>query len=111
MTKKLTSSVPEHDEQGDNKSVSSQHMRKRDKFFNMFRSDKSEVHANPSAGRPNAKVHGIDPGNMKIGDDHSSAHSSIVASSSETTTPPTTEKTKVRADIFSTNVAKPAVKI
>ncbi|KAF9280265.1 hypothetical protein BGZ68_007339 [Mortierella alpina] len=110
MTKKSkTPSVPEHDEQGDDRSISSQHLRKRDKFLNIFRSDKSEAHTNSSTPRPEAKIHHTDaPLNTKA--DHVSAHSSTPASSSGAATPPTTENTKIREDIFSTNVARRASK-
>ncbi|KAF9275462.1 hypothetical protein BGZ68_010774, partial [Mortierella alpina] len=110
MTKKSKTSVPEHDEHGDERSISSQHMRKRDKFINMFRSDKSEVHTNPSAPRPEAKTSHTDATSTKARDDYGSAYCSTAASSSGAATPPTTESTKIRMDIFSTNVVRPASK-
>ncbi|KAF9927364.1 hypothetical protein BGZ67_007540, partial [Mortierella alpina] len=57
MSKKSKTTVPENDEHGDDTSISSQHLRKRDKFLNMFRSEKTEAHAKPVSARPDAEIH------------------------------------------------------
>ncbi|KAF9931320.1 hypothetical protein BGZ67_005389, partial [Mortierella alpina] len=104
MTKNPKVAAPGHDQHGD----SSQHTRKRDKFFNMFRSDKPKAHAKPLAARLEKKIHDTRfvPGDAQI-----SAGCSTASSSSEASTQPTVEKATIRLDIFSTNVAKPAFKI
>ncbi|KAF9275713.1 hypothetical protein BGZ68_010576, partial [Mortierella alpina] len=111
MTKKSKTAALGHDEHGDNQSVSSQHLRKRDKFLNMFRSDKPKVHTNVSVARPESKGHRTNSVSIKAGDAHISAVSSIAVSCSDASTPPMIEEAKVRLDIFSTNTARPAVRI
>ncbi|KAF9990320.1 hypothetical protein BGZ75_002634, partial [Mortierella antarctica] len=110
MTKKSKTTVPEHDERGDDKSISSQHLGKRERFRNLFRSDKSEIHAKPLGAQPDAKNPLTDSVSISVGDDHSSANSRIAGNSSSARARSTVEQTKVRLDIFSVNVSRPAFK-
>ncbi|CAO3568102.1 unnamed protein product [Mortierella alpina] len=93
MTKKSKTAAPEH---GGDKSTLSKHMKKRDKFFNMFRSNKSEADANSFS--------------IKAGEYHSGARSSTAVSCSKAATQSTTAERKVRLDIFNANAVRPAAK-
>ncbi|KAF9984752.1 hypothetical protein BGZ75_003682, partial [Mortierella antarctica] len=111
MTKKLkAAAVPEHDEHGDDKSTSSKYMKKRDKFLNIFRSDKPKVHAKVLAAQPEKTIHNTGSVSIKAGFGQISAGCSIAISNLEAATQPTVEQAKVRLDIFSANAARPAVK-
>ncbi|KAF9555622.1 hypothetical protein EC968_008798, partial [Mortierella alpina] len=110
MTIKSKPAAPGHDENDDDTSISSQHMRKRDKFLSMFRSNKPDAHATTLMARPKAKAHDTNSVSIKAGEYYSSDNSSVAVSSSELTQS-TIEGTKVRLDAFSTNAAKPAVRV
>ncbi|KAF9944327.1 hypothetical protein BGZ72_002491, partial [Mortierella alpina] len=110
MTEKSKTTAHEHSEHGDDKSITSVHMRKRDKFRNLFRSEKPEVHANPLAAQPEAEIHHTDFVSIKAGDDNSSTHSSKAVSGSEASSRPTSKNAKVRLEFFSANVPRPAIK-
>ncbi|CAO3567585.1 unnamed protein product [Mortierella alpina] len=106
MTKKSKSTVLEQDQHGVDKSAVAQHMKKRDKFFSMFRSGKSEVR-NKSLAAPQVTVHQVDSASSKVVEDHKRAGHNITILSSEGRIPPADEEAKIRLEIFSTNVARP----
>ncbi|KAF9932171.1 hypothetical protein BGZ67_004868, partial [Mortierella alpina] len=114
MTKKTKTAIPEHDEHGDDQSISSQHLGKRERLRNkinhIFGSNKPEVHANLLAAQLEPKTHHTDSVSIMVGDDHGSAHSTIAVSSSKAAARPMTEKTTVRLEIFSTNIARSTVR-
>ncbi|KAF9561033.1 hypothetical protein EC968_005917, partial [Mortierella alpina] len=106
MSEKSKPAVPEHDEHADHESTSSQRSRKRDKLYNIFKSNKPSVHTKNQNAQPEAIAHQSEPARGK--DDHSNAGATIAVRSSETA-PLATDEAKARLDIFSTNAAKPAV--
>ncbi|CAO3565301.1 unnamed protein product [Mortierella alpina] len=107
MTKKSKPATPDHNDRGDDKSISSQRLGKRERIRNWFHSDRSKAHAEPLASRSEAKNSHADSVSIKAGYDHGSSHSSIVAHGAEACA---IEKAKALSDIFSKNVARPAAK-
>ncbi|KAF9573679.1 hypothetical protein EC968_008195 [Mortierella alpina] len=110
MTKKLKAAAPEYDEHGADNSMLSQHMTKRDKFFNIFRSKKAKMHTKPLAAQPEKKTNNTGSVSIKAADGQISAGYSIAISSTEAASQPPIEEAKVRLDIFSKNVPKPAIR-
>ncbi|KAF9949526.1 hypothetical protein BGZ70_001722 [Mortierella alpina] len=110
MIKKSNPTVPELGQHGVDQSAVAQHMKKRNKFFSMFRSGKPEMRAKPSAAAPQAKVHQSDAISSKVENHPNRASSNIAIISSEERILPAAEA-KVRLDIFSMNVTRPVTTI
>ncbi|KAF9921135.1 hypothetical protein BGZ67_000731, partial [Mortierella alpina] len=86
----------------DNKSISSQKPKKRDKFLNFFRSTKHEDKVSIQDGISETKIFSARDGSTNI----ASAVSSLKVSSSETGSQLTVNKGEARLNVFSENVTK-----
>ncbi|KAG0371920.1 hypothetical protein BGX24_000989 [Mortierella sp. AD032] len=108
---------------GDDKSVSSQRIRKRDKFMNLFRSSSPEpkVRAKPQSSSPkiaahrltttstNASVYGIATVGSHDNIETKQAVASTAVKNHGSKPEPSTLSFNLRADIFTQNVNTPAV--
>ncbi|KAG0074749.1 hypothetical protein BGZ90_010485, partial [Linnemannia elongata] len=108
----------------DNKSVSSQSIRKRDKLFNLFRSSSEDHKAmNTNSTSPKSSVKRVSTVSVEMSNHHLSTDSTpesvdidyAVATAAVKSTlsivHPSTLQTKPRLDVFSQNVNAPAVRI
>ncbi|KAF8928580.1 hypothetical protein BGZ58_009558 [Dissophora ornata] len=104
---------------GDDKSISIQRIRKRDKFRNWFRSlfcnlfqsAEPEVKVRTQAVGPETTIHHARASSIEARDDIGHAGSSIKVSSPEAGAQLTTDMTKARLNIFSKNVGRPVIRI
>ncbi|KAF9274559.1 hypothetical protein BGZ68_000532, partial [Mortierella alpina] len=101
---------------GDNKSISSQHERKRDKIRNFFHSAKSAKSEEPAGDQPIEPEVNIQPIRAasieaEDNDDDVDSSSNNSGNTLETETPCSTGPRKARLDMFSGNVNRPVANI
>ncbi|KAG0207344.1 WD repeat-containing protein 26, partial [Mortierella sp. GBA30] len=104
----------EQDERGlnsHNKSTSSPRIRKRDKFFKIFRPAEPGVQLKPQPLRPETKNNHIKSASTGARGDDNNGASSVKISNTGTEALSTAEKAKALSDVFSKNVVRPVANI